>query len=511
MRRRVRTFSYFGLGLSFALLAISLAGAWLLTDESIVVALAVGTISLQVILNDLYWRTQKSLAQGGETLLYCQLSGADLHIWREPMLTVQSSVSNGMLALIWASLISCAILLAIRNGISQIYLTIFWRFASVLSGSWLGWIIVGRRCLNDDEILITESACLAGGRLDRWDLPDWHLLNAEFRTQSGTPGGTLFLRIWREGPYQQLIERLIPLPGEVAAQAGEACEALQSFIKRPVEGIRIRRISSNREKTAKRREQLHLERVTTPVRVSQIGDLILLLFTGSLCFFSLWIPARPEFSHPLTGHSFADWHLLPVSLAVGGLTLADATLNILRNKRFRAGLDEDPLLLFRLPSLWLECHQPEILQAARRELINDGLLLLVGTLFTGLAFNLHRPATFRYFMGEEIGLLLSLLLLVFLIFIVYRDWAMRRRLGLVLLSRRGLWLFDRQHRWDLPGTRLVSCSLEPSPSRSFEAARLMLQIQRENEEELTLMVPLDKAAAAQMQETLAAGPLYSGE
>ena len=177
------------------------------------------------------------------------------------------------------------------------------------------------------------------------------------------------------------------------------------------------------------------------------------------------------------------------------------------------GLDEDPLLLFRLPSLWLECHLPSTLQAARRELINDGLLLLFGTFFTALAFNFHRPEIFSFFMAEETGLLLVLLLLVFLSFIVYRDWAVRRRLGLVLLSGKGLWLYDRQHRWDTPGNRLVSCTLEPAPSRSFEYARLVLQAEGQSGRLSTLTVPLDKVTAAQVQEMIDEGRLRvkSGE
>ena len=501
-RKRVRAFSYFGLGLSIAILAISLATAWLLRDEGIVFALAVATISLQVIINDLFWRAQKAIAESSETLLYCQLSSLDLHTWREPLLTIQSLVSNGMLVLIWVSLHGGGIWLALRNGVNRGYLSIVMLCGSVLSASWIGWILAGRRCLNDDEIIITESACLAAGRLDRWDLPDWHLLTAEMQSSSAITGSTLFLRIWREGPFQQLIERRIHLPAHFAEQGEEACLRLQNFIQKSSDTVRIRRVSQSREKAAKKREQHYLEQVTTPLRVSQLGDLIVLLYATALAAFNQWVLSKPQYNLGSQGHSFDEWHLLPIALTLGGLTLIDILFNIRRNNRFRAGLDEDPLLLFRLPSLWLECHLPEALYVARRELFNDGLLLVIGTLFTGLAFNLHRPELFHFFLEQEIGLMILLLVIVFLVFVVYRDWALRRRLGLVQLSRKGLWLYDKQYTWDGVETILKSCSIEPAPTRSFESARLQLCLEQKGKGMTTLQVPLDKASAAKVEEML---------
>jgi len=507
MQKQARALGFFGLTVSAVVLGVSLAGIWLMTDSSLVFLLAIAALSLQLILNDLFWRAQKRLTESGETLLRCQLRSEALHTFRQPLLTVQALISDGMLILIWTTLIGGAIWLAWRNGISRGYISIVWICGSVLSVCWFGWVFFGRRCLADDEIIISEYACLAGGRLDRWDRPDVHLLAAEFNPYPAEQGGVLLLRIWREGPYQQLLERAIPLPQEYKEQAKAACLRLQPLVRKPVEGVRIRRVSHNKERTARRREQRLLEKVAIPHRVSQLGDFMLLFYALVLAVFAWWIVDQPAYTNPHTGYNFGEWHLMPIAVTLGCLTMVDIINNRRRNRRFLASLDNKPLLLFRLPSLWLECHLPEALNASRRELVNGGLLILIATTFTGFSLSLHNPFLFRFFLEREIALLLVLLFLVFLVFVVYRDWALRRRLGLVQLSSRGLWLFDRQYRWGNGTTQLVACHLEAAPSRSFETARLVLHLESSGELPLRLQVPLDKITTERVQELLNSGEI----
>lgn len=507
-KKSARTFGVLGLFISMAVLGVSLAGTFLLQDQWIILTLAIATVSLQLIFNDLYWRVQKKATERGQVLLHCQLNSKALYVLRSPLLSVQSQVTNGMLVLIWSALLGGGIWLSMRHGVQNGYWMIIWLSACVLSAAWIIWVLVGRRCLNDDEIIISENACLARGRLDRWDLPGCHLLDVEFRSTSEFGGCALILRIWQDGPHQQkLIERYLPLPRRFMTQAQETCLCLEKQIWFRPEPTPDENGDPAGEAAAKkpdkaartRNKQQRLEPVTRPVRISQLGDIILLTFSVLLGAFSQWIITRPQYTNPNTAASFATWNLPLIATLFGVIAVVDLILNWHRNRSFRESLDGESLLLFRMPSLWLECHLPEALNAARRELFNDGLLLTLGTFFTALAFALRRPYMFDYFVHYEIALLIVALILPFLVFIVYRDWALRRRLGLVHLTSDGLWLYDRFHEWGRKQGRLLSCSLVTPPSGSLETSRLLLHYQRRNEEPLLLEVPLDEAMTRQVQ------------
>ena len=172
LQKRVRTFGILGLVISFILLGVSLGSVWLLNTTATIFTLAIATISLMLIINDLFWRAQRLTAErSGQILLHCQLNNRALHVLRRPLLTVQSLISSGMLVFMWSVLVSSAIWLALRHNAYQSYMTVIGYCGSVLSLSWFAWVLAGRRALNDDEIVISEYACLASGRLDRWDLP----------------------------------------------------------------------------------------------------------------------------------------------------------------------------------------------------------------------------------------------------------------------------------------------------------------------------------------------------
>jgi len=506
---QVRTFGYFGLLISALVLGVSLAGIWLLNVQGTVLTLAIATISMQIIINDLFWLAQKRLVEsGGETLFSCQLSGQGLHELRQPLLTVRSLISDGMPALIWTTILSGALGLALRAGVHQSYIVLVWVCGGVLSVSLFGWVLFGRRCLRDDEVIISEGGCLAGGRLDRWNIPGWHLLSVEWEPRPNARGGQLVIRILREGPYRQMFERRITLPEDYAAAAIETCRQLQCFIRSSPENARPRFPSSRKDRTAKKREQHTLEKAAVTSRASHLGDAILLAYALILGVFSLLIPQHPLYTSHDGSYSFADWDLPAFAMIFALLAVMDILLNTRRNRAFRAGLGDQPLLLFRLPSLWLECYLPASLNAARRELVNCGLLMLIGTLFAGLAFSIRQPEYFRIFIEQELAVLLIVLLLVFLAYVVYRDWALRRRLGLVQLVPSGLWLFDKQYSWVTPGSKLLSCEVVTAPPHSPEFARLALTMIIDGQNTISLKVPLDLDTATKTRELLEQGQLF---
>ena len=503
-QRRIRTFSLVGLIIGLAVLGVSLAGSLLLSDQWIVFTLALACVSLQVVINDIAWRWQRRMAERNKILLHCQLHSQALHTLRLPLLTVQAQISDGLLILIWAALLSGGVWLSLRHGVQNGYLNIIWLCGCVLSVSWVFWVLAGRRCLNDDEIIISEYACLAHGRLDRWDLPNWHLMDVEYRVTSETSNCALVLRIWHDGPHQQhLIERYLPLPRQFASQARETCALLSKHIWHPSDAaapddsnsaVSHQNTKTQLKAARTRQQQARLEALSTPQRMTQLGNIILLVYSILLGMFSQWIQHSPRFTNPRTGASFAGWYLPYVALLGGGIALFNMAFSWWRNRSFSNSQHDETLLLFRMPSLWLESHLPESMHAARRELANDALLIADGMALTTLVFALRRPTIFDYFLHRELALLLVFLVVPFIIFIVYRDWVLRRRIGLVHLTTQGVWLYDRYHSWKPGYASILSCALMPAPRNSLEYARLQIVTQQTDDMSI-LEIPLDQASA----------------
>ena len=508
-QRRIRTFSLLGLLIGMGVLGVSLAGSILLSDQWIVLTLALACVSLQVVINDIIWRMQRRMAERNKILLHCQLHSQALHTLRLPLLTVQAQISDGLPILIWASLLSGGIWLSMRHGVQNGYLNIIWLCGCVLSVAWVFWVLAGRRCLNDDEIVISEYACLAHGRLDRWDLPNWHLMDVEYRVSSETSNCALILRIWHDGPHQQqLIERYLPLPRQFAAQAKETRDLLAEHIWHPGDALDNTGFAAPAQNTKTqlkaartRQKQARLETLSTPQRMTQLGNMVLLVFSILLGAFSQWVQQSPLYTNPRTGASFAGWYLPHVALLGCGIAVFNMVFSWWRNHSFNNSQDEETLLLFRMPSLWLESHLPESMHAARRELANDALLIADGVGLTTLIFALRRPAIFDYFLHRELALLLVFLIVPFFIYIVYRDWVLRRRIGLVHLTRTGVWLYDRYHSWKPGYASIVSCALMPPPRNSLEYARLQI-VTEQNGELSTIEIPLDQANASKAKEQL---------